>query len=388
MKYLHSQGDTFPEDGLVLGIESSCDEMAAAVLRGGREIVSSSVHGQESVHSPYGGVVPELASRDHVRVVSNVVSAALSEAGLELSDLDGLAVTAGPGLVGSLLVGLSFAKALAYANDLPFVGVHHLVGHLVAAEVAGKGDGDVRGDDLAPPYVGLVVSGGHTALYRVGVEGLPTLLGETRDDAAGEAFDKVAKLLGLPYPGGPAISKLAEKGDPTAVNFPRPMSKRPGFDFSYSGLKTAVSVELAKRGGLAALSESQRADMAASFEAAVAESLVGRASRAMRSEGAARIAVVGGVAANARLRKEMHAAGAQYGFEAIFPPMNLCTDNAVMIAAAGTRLLSRGVRDGLDLEAFSRVPIGESPWRERDEGLQQDEQHESGPGKGPVGATS
>ena len=388
MKYSHSQGDAFPDDGLVLGIESSCDEMAAAVLRGGREIVSSSVHGQESVHSPYGGVVPELASRDHVRVVSKVVSAALSEAGLGLSDLDGLAVTAGPGLVGSLLVGLSFAKALAYANDLPFVGVHHLVGHLVAAEVAGKGDGDVGGDDLAPPYVGLVVSGGHTALYRVGVEGLPVLLGETRDDAAGEAFDKVAKLLGLPYPGGPAISKLAEKGDPTAVNFPRPMSKRPGFDFSYSGLKTAVSVELARRGGLAALSPPERADMAASFEAAVAESLVGRASRAMRVEGAARIAVVGGVAANGRLRKEMHAAGARDGFEAIFPPMNLCTDNAVMIAAAGTRLLSRGVRDGLDLEAFSRVPIGESPWREQEKGREQDEGREPGAGQEPVGATS
>ena len=368
MTYSHSPGDAFPEDGLVLGIESSCDEMAAAVLRGGREIVSSAVHGQESVHSPYGGVVPELASRDHVRVVSNVVEAALSEAGLGLSDLDGLAVTAGPGLVGSLLVGLSFAKALAYANDLPFVGVHHLVGHLVAAEVAGQGagpsEGDGDGEDLAPPYIGLVVSGGHTALYRVGVEGLPVLLGETRDDAAGEAFDKVAKLLGLPYPGGPAISKLAEQGDPTAVDLPRPMSNRPGFDFSYSGLKTAVSVELKARGGLESLSESARADMAASFEAAVAESLVGRASRAMRAEGAERIAVVGGVAANRRLRKEMHAAGARDGFEAIFPPMNLCTDNAVMIAAAGTRLLERGVRDGLDLEAFSRVPIGESPWRQ------------------------
>jgi N6-L-threonylcarbamoyladenine synthase len=356
-----------PEAPLVLGIESSCDEMAAAVLRGGREIVSSAVYGQEKVHAPYGGVVPELASRDHVRVVSDVVEAALREAGVSVSDLDGLAVTAGPGLVGSLLVGLSFAKALAYSNDLPFVGVHHLMGHLVAAEVAGSagpsGSGDEKIEDLSPPYVGLVVSGGHTALYRVGEEGLPDLLGETRDDAAGEAFDKVAKLLGLAYPGGPAISKLAEQGNPEAVALPRPMSRRPGLDFSYSGLKTAVSVELARRGGLEALTESERADLAASFEAAVADSLVARSVRAMREEPARRIAVVGGVAANGRLREVMRAAGQREGFEAIFPPMTLCTDNAVMIAAAGTRLLERGVRDDLSLEAFSRVPIGEAPWR-------------------------
>jgi N6-L-threonylcarbamoyladenine synthase len=356
-----------PQAPLVLGIESSCDEMAAAVLRGGREIVSSAVYGQEKVHAPYGGVVPELASRDHVRVVSDVVEAALREAGVSLSDLDGLAVTAGPGLVGSLLVGLSFAKALAYANDLPFVGVHHLMGHLVAAEVAGSagpsGSGDEEIEDLSPPYVGLVVSGGHTALYRVGEEGLPLLLGETRDDAAGEAFDKVAKMLGLPYPGGPAISKLAEQGNPEAVALPRPMSRRPGLDFSYSGLKTAVSVELARRGGIEALTESERADLAASFEAAVADSLVARSVRAMREEPARRIAVVGGVAANGRLREVMRAAGQREGFEAIFPPMTLCTDNAVMIAAAGTRLLERGVRDDLSLEAFSRVPIGEAPWR-------------------------
>jgi N6-L-threonylcarbamoyladenine synthase len=292
-------------------------------------------------------------------VVSSVVAAALHQASLVPADLDGLAVTAGPGLVGSLLVGLSFAKAFAYANRLPFVGVHHLVGHLVAAEVAGEG-----ASDLAPPYLGLVVSGGHTALYRVAEAGLPVLLGETRDDAAGEAFDKVAKLLGLPYPGGPAVSKLAQRGDPRSVDLPRPMSKRSGLDFSYSGLKTAVAVELSRRGGLGALSERDRADLAASFEAAVAESLVARSVRAMRQESARKIAVVGGVAANARLRAEMAAAGEREGFEAIFPPMQLCTDNAVMIAAAGTRLLERGVRDELSLEAFSRVPIGESPWRQ------------------------
>ncbi|MFK7898331.1 MAG: tRNA (adenosine(37)-N6)-threonylcarbamoyltransferase complex transferase subunit TsaD [Myxococcota bacterium] len=353
-----------PDSPLVLGIESSCDEMAASVLRGGSEILSSAVHGQASVHAPYGGVVPELASRDHVRVVSEVAQAALSESGVSLDEIDGIAVTAGPGLMGSLLVGLSFAKALAYSHQIPFVGVHHLAGHLIAAEVAAGGGADAGMEPLEPPYVGLVVSGGHTALYRVGAEGHPELLGETRDDAAGEAFDKVAKLLDLGYPGGPAISKLAEEGDPEAVALPRPMSRRPGLEFSYSGLKTAVAVEIAGRGGLDALDRAARADLAASFEQAVAESLVGKAVRAMRSEGASRIAVVGGVAANGRLRREMREAGAREGFQAVFPPMDLCTDNAVMIAAAGTRLLQRGVRDAYSLEAFSKVPIGETPWRD------------------------
>ncbi|MEZ4281843.1 MAG: tRNA (adenosine(37)-N6)-threonylcarbamoyltransferase complex transferase subunit TsaD [Myxococcota bacterium] len=358
------------ESPIVLGIESSCDEMAAAVVRGGFEILSSAVHGQFEVHAPYGGVVPELASRDHVRAVSAVVEEALARAGVGPADLDGVAVTAGPGLIGSLLVGLSFAKAFAYAQGLPFVGVHHLVGHLIAAELAthapasGPSEGESpAAEPLEPPYLGLVVSGGHTALYRVAETGAPTPLGETRDDAAGEAFDKVAKLLGLGFPGGPAISKLAEQGDPKGVPLPRPMRGRAGLDFSYSGLKTAVALAIERQGGLAALPPKAKADLAAAFESVVVESLVERTLAAARQEDLRRIAVVGGVAANRRLRSEMQAAAAREGRRAIFPPMSLCTDNAVMIAAAGTRLLMCGVRDDLRLEAFSRVPIGEAPWR-------------------------
>lgn len=337
----------------VLGIESSCDEMAAAVVRNGREILASVVHGQVEVHRPYGGVVPELASRDHVRAVSRVAEAALTESGLDHGDLDGVAVTAGPGLVGSLLVGLSFGKAVAYRLDVPLVGVHHLVGHLMSAELAQP--------DLKPPYIGLVVSGGHTALYRIERGGETTLLGETRDDAAGEAFDKVAVLLGLGFPGGPAVSRAAASGDPAAIDFPRPMLKRPGLGFSYSGLKTAVAVELERRGGREALNAQEVADVAASFEAAATDVLVLRARKAIRQEKLAAVAVVGGVAANRRLREEMARVGRREGFEVIFPPLELCTDNAAMIAAAGARLLSLGQRDGLGMNAFSRAPISTAP---------------------------
>ena len=341
-------------EGPVLGVESSCDEMAAAVVQGGHTILSSVVHGQVEVHAPYGGVVPELASRDHVRAVEGVAERALLDAGVGLEDLSGIAVTAGPGLVGSLLVGLSFAKALAYRAGLSLVGVHHLEGHLAAAELADP--------DLGLPYLGLVVSGGHTALYRVTDAGPPAILGETRDDAVGEAFDKVAKLLGLGFPGGPAVSKAAEQGDREAVDFPLPMIRKSGFDFSYSGLKTAVALEVERRGGTEALTERDVADVAASFESAAVESLIVRAKRAVKSEGLGAVAVVGGVAANRWLRERMAAVGAKTGFRAVFPPMDLCTGNAVMIAAAGHRLLARGEAHALDLNAFSRVPVGETPW--------------------------
>ncbi len=337
---------------LTLGVESSCDDMAAAVVRDGRDVLSSRVESQIDLHQPYGGVVPELASRDHARTVSQVVKAALDEAGVAPEELDGVAVTAGPGLVGSLLVGLSFAKALAYRLGIPVVGVHHLEGHLVSAELADP--------SLTPPYIGLVISGGHTALYRIEADGPARLLGETRDDAVGEAFDKVARVLGLPYPGGPAVSRAAESGDPDAIAFPRPLAAREGLDFSYSGLKTAVALEVEKR--RAPLSEAEVADIAASFQAAAIAPLVSRSRAALRAEGLRRIAVVGGVAANRRLRSELGRMAKAEGFEATFPPLDLCTDNAAMIAAAGATLLERGEAHGLDLNSFSRVPIGATPW--------------------------
>jgi N6-L-threonylcarbamoyladenine synthase len=347
--------------------------MAAAVVRDGR-VLSSVVHGQGELHRPYGGVVPELASRDHVRSVSRVVTEALEQAGVAASELAGIAVTAGPGLVGSLLVGVSFAKALAYRLGIPLVGVHHLTGHLASAELASP--------ELAPPYLGLVISGGHTALYRIAEEEDPSapasgapapraasrrrakviVLGETRDDAVGEAFDKVAKLLGLPYPGGPAVSAAAAGGDAAAFDFPRPLAESPGLDFSFSGLKTAVALEVERQRAQAALAPQRVSDLAASFEQAAVDVLVARARRALAAEpsGTRRLAVVGGVAANRRLRAAFAAAGREDGFQVIFPPPSLCTDNAAMIAAAGARQLAGGARHGLSLESFSRIPIGAS----------------------------
>jgi len=325
--------------------------MAAAILSPDR-VLSSVIHEQHAIHRPYGGVVPELASRDHVRQVSSVVAAALFEAGVETGDVTGIGVTAGPGLIGSLLVGLSFGKALGYRLGVPVVGVHHLVGHLVSAELEDK--------SVRPPYVGLVASGGHTALYRIDADGDACALGETRDDAAGEAFDKVAKLLGLAYPGGPAIAAAATSGDPEAVDLPRPMLRSPGFDFSFSGLKTAVAIEVERRGEL---TPADVADLAASFEAAATDALVARAVRAVRAEALDRLVVVGGVAANARLRSRFEAMASKRGFAVTFPPLRFCTDNAAMIAAAALRLLGRGERHGLDLNAFSRAPLERSPTR-------------------------
>ena len=321
--------------------------MAASVVRDGHEILSSIIHTQTDVHQPYGGVVPELASRDHVRAISSVVEKALAEAGVRPNELTGIAVTAGPGLIGSLLVGLSFGKALAFRFGLPLVGVHHLEGHLASVDFAET--------EIVPPLIGLVVSGGHTALYRIEADGSAVSLGATRDDAVGEAFDKIAKLLGLAYPGGPSIEKAAQAGNEKAIAFPRPMAKSSGLDFSYSGLKTAVVLEVERRKPLKA---SDVADVAASFQAAATDILITRTQRAVKEQNLARVAVVGGVAANQRLREGMKAAAKKDKFELVFPPLSLCTDNAAMIANAGTRLLARGESHDASLNAFSRAPLG------------------------------
>jgi N6-L-threonylcarbamoyladenine synthase len=339
---------------LVLGIESSCDDMAAAVVRDGREILASVVHSQDLVHAPYGGVVPELASRDHVRHVHATVSAALERAGIRPEALDGVGVTAGPGLVGSLLVGLCFAKALAYRARCPLLAVHHIEGHLASARLAEP--------PVATPFVGLVVSGGHTALYRVDTLSDIALLGQSRDDAAGEAFDKVAKRLGLPYPGGREVDRAARNGRRGAISLPRPMLLDPGLDMSFSGLKTAVALEVERRqtrrgAGDAGLPPQDVADLCASFQEAAVDVLCEKAARALERTGLGRLAVVGGLAANSRLRERMAELARARGVEVHFPPIALCTDNAAMIAAVADRLLEQGRTAPLAVGVFSRAPL-------------------------------
>jgi N6-L-threonylcarbamoyladenine synthase len=331
---------------VVLGIESSCDETAAAVLVDGRRVLSSVVASQDAVHAPYGGVVPELASRRHLEVIVPVIERALGEAGVPLASLDGIAVTCGPGLVGSLLVGCSAAKALAWARGLPLVGVNHLEGHIFAAVLTD--------DPPEHPFLALVVSGGHTALYHAPAPLRYTLVGQTRDDAAGEAFDKVAKLLGLGFPGGPAIERVARGGDPRAVPFTMAHMTDQAPDFSFSGIKTAVSF-YAKR--QAPLSPVQVADVAASFQATVCAMLVGKTVRAALQLGVRRVVLTGGVAANGALRAALAAAAAAHGLTLHIPPPRLCTDNAAMIAAAGSARLQAGERAGLALNALPDLSL-------------------------------
>jgi N6-L-threonylcarbamoyladenine synthase len=334
----------------VLGIESSCDETAAAVVEDGVRALSDVVASQHDVHARYGGVVPELASRAHILNVVPVVQAALDRAGCTLDQLDGIAVTNAPGLIGGLLVGLQTAKALAWVTELPLVGVHHLEGHLSAVYL--------EPDPPPLPHVALIVSGGHTSLVRVNDHGALVELGHTRDDAAGEAFDKGAKLLGLGYPGGAVIDKLARTGDPKAVAFPRSMTaEEHGFEFSFSGLKTALLHHVRAHG----VPEDQAlADLCASYQAAIVEVLVRKSRRAARKLGLHHVQVCGGVAANSGLRDAMRAAGAEDDFRVYIPSPARCTDNAAMIAAAGYYHLIRGERAGLELDASPNAPLARS----------------------------
>jgi N6-L-threonylcarbamoyladenine synthase len=330
---------------LILGIETSCDETAAAVVADGRTVLSSVVATQFELHAQYGGVVPELAARRHLENILPVIQGALDQAGVTLPDLDGLAVTQGPGLIGALVIGMAAAKALAFTLQKPLVGVHHLQAHILAAFLTET--------PPAFPFVALVVSGGHTNLYRVDDFREMTLLGRSRDDAAGEAFDKVAKLMALGYPGGVQIEALAAAGDASAYRLPRPRILAEPLTFSFSGLKTAVAHLLKQHPEILA-QEAARRNLAASFQAAVVDSLTSRAWLALNQEGCTRLVVCGGVAANRGLRQALQERAPAEGVALFLPPRWLCTDNAAMVAALGYRRLLAGERLDLNGDVFAR----------------------------------
>jgi N6-L-threonylcarbamoyladenine synthase len=331
---------------LVLGVESSCDDTAAAVLQDGRKILANVVSSQDEVHGPYGGVVPELASRQHIQTILAIVDGALKQAGAALADLDGMAVTYGPGLVGSLLVGLSLVKGISFRTGIPFVGVNHLEAHLLAIHLE---------HDVEYPYIALLASGGHTLLYRVRGVGDYVHLGGTRDDAAGEAYDKVAKLMGLGYPGGRPIDNLARSGNATAIRFPRAKMKKSAYEFSFSGIKTSVWHYLKSQGE--DRWKGHEADIAASFQEAVVDMLVNPTIKAATANGVSRIVLAGGVAANSRLRAKMYEKAAAEGLQLFCPAPKFCTDNAAMIALTGYQWLKRGRRDDFCLNADADLTL-------------------------------
>ena len=333
----------------VLGIESSCDETGVAVFDTDRGLLSHALFSQIALHAEYGGVVPELASRDHVRKLLPLVRQVLAEAGLGVSDLDGVAYTAGPGLVGALMVGAATGRALAWALDRPAIGVHHMEGHLLAPLL--------EADPPQPPFVALLVSGGHTQLVAVEAVGRYQLLGESLDDAAGEAFDKTAKLMGLPYPGGPELARLAESGRPGIYKFPRPMTDRPGLDFSFSGLKTQVLLAWKASDQ----SDATRADIARGFEEAVVDTLAIKCQRALEATGMQTLVVAGGVGANRRLRERLQALLARLGGRVCFPRPEFCTDNGAMIAFAGALRLQAGLHESRAVTVLPRWDMASLP---------------------------
>ncbi|MCR5633851.1 MAG: tRNA (adenosine(37)-N6)-threonylcarbamoyltransferase complex transferase subunit TsaD [Lachnospiraceae bacterium] len=337
------------KDVLILSIESSCDETSAAVVKNGRQVLSNVIHSQIDLHTLYGGVVPEIASRQHIEKVNQVIRKALLEAGVTLDDITAIAVTYGPGLVGALLVGVSAAKAIAFATGKPLIGVHHIEGHICANYIENK--------DLEPPFHCLVVSGGHTHLVYVSDYGSYEILGRTRDDAAGEAFDKVARAIGLGYPGGPKIDKLSDEGNPEAIVFPRAKMADNEYDFSFSGLKSAVlnylnSCQMAGQ-------EINRADVAASFQKAVTDVLTDHSISAMKRMGLDKLAMAGGVASNRHLRASMKKACEENNIKLYYPSPIYCTDNAAMIGVAGYYEYLKGTRSGYDLNAMPGLKLGE-----------------------------
>ena len=337
------------DDVLILALESSCDETAAAVVKNGREVLSNVINTQIAIHTEYGGVVPEIASRKHIENINPVIRKALEDAGVTLDDIDAIGVTYGPGLVGALLVGVAEAKAIAFAKNKPLVGVHHIEGHISANYVENK--------ELEPPIVALVVSGGHTHLVKVNDYGEYEIVGRTRDDAAGEAFDKVARAIGLGYPGGPKIDKLAKEGNPDAIEFPRAHVDDAPYDFSFSGIKSAVLnyINSANMQG----KEINRADVAASFQKAVVDALVSRAVRLAKECGMDKLAIAGGVASNSALRAAIQEECTKNNIRFYSPSPILCTDNAAMIGAAAYYEYIKGVRHGYDLNAIPNLKLGE-----------------------------